>query len=67
MQFKHLIKAKQSYTTHFFDSIRYSCKALKAVFFFTVHAFLPDFYETNGSDTIKDLHTILQDKLSKIQ
>lgn len=67
MQFKHLIRAKQSYFKHFLDSISYSTKALKAFWFFTIHSFLPDFYESNGSDTIKELHNILQDKLLKIQ
>jgi hypothetical protein len=64
MHFKHLIYAKQGYFEHFYDSIRYSGKALKAFWYFTVHAFLPDFYDTNGSTCIND---ILQEKLSKIK
>jgi hypothetical protein len=67
MHFKHLIYAKQGYFEHFYDSIRYSGKALKAFWYFTVHAFLPDFYDTNGSTCIKDLNDILQEKLSKIK
>lgn len=66
MQFTHLIKAKQGYAMHFYDSIGYSCKALKALWFFTVHAFLPNFFETNGSTCIKELNDLLQEKLSKI-
>ena len=67
MQFSHLIHSKQNYIEHFLDSISYSRKALKAVWFFTIHSFLPDCYEYNGSNCIKELNDILQDKLSKIQ
>ena len=66
MHFTHLIKAKQGYFEHLVDSISYSCKALKAVWFFTVHAFLPNFFETNGSTCIKELNDLLQEKISKI-
>lgn len=67
MNFKHLTDAKQSYATHFYDSIGYSFKALKAVWFFTVHAFLPDFCEYNGSGCIKNLNDILQEKITKMK
>lgn len=66
MHFKHLNHANQSYFDHFVDSIRYSGKALKACFFFTVHAFYPDWYISNGSSRIKELNDLLQDKISKI-
>jgi hypothetical protein len=67
MQSKHLIHAKQSYFEHFSDSISYSFKALKAVWFFTVHSIVPDFYQCNGSETIKELNDLLQEKISKIK
>lgn len=67
MQLTHLQRANQNYFEHFLDSIKYSSKALKAVWFFTVHAFLPDCYERNGSDTIKELNDFLQDKISKLK
>jgi hypothetical protein len=59
---KHLTKAKQGYFEHFSDSISYSGKALKAVWFFTIHSIFPDFYESNGSTCIKELNDILQEK-----
>lgn len=65
MHSKHLQYTKQGYFEHLFDSIRYSGKALKAVWFFTIHAFLPDFYTYNGSNCIKDLNDLLQEKLQK--
>ena len=67
MHFTHLTQAKQSYFEHFSDSIGYSFKAFKAVYFFAIHAFLPDYYEYNGSECIKELNDFLQEKLSKIQ
>lgn len=67
MQFKHLIHAKQGYLEHFVDSISYSGKAFKAFWYFTIHAFWPEWYIKNGSDCIKDLNDILQEKLSKIE
>lgn len=66
MQFKHLTEANQSYFDHFVDSIGYSFKAFKAVWYFTIHAFLPDFYTYNGSASIKELNDILQEKLKVI-
>jgi hypothetical protein len=67
MHFNHLIHAKQSYFEHFSDSISYSGKALKAFWYFTVHAFLPDFYECDGSTCIKELNDLLQEKIAKIK
>lgn len=61
----HLIKAKQSYIEHFLDSMSYTCKALEAVWYFTIHAFIPDFYECSGSRCIKELNDILQTKLAQ--
>jgi hypothetical protein len=65
MIFKHLEKAKQSYTTHFKDSIGFSLVALKASFYFLIHCIIPDFYERDGSNLIKELNEILQRKIKK--
>lgn len=67
MQSKHLTHAKQSYFEHFSDSISYSGKALKACFFFTVHAFYPNWYISDGSECIKELNDILQEKITKMK
>lgn len=67
MEFKHLKYAKQSYFEHFFDSIKYVKLGLKATFYFGVHSVYPDLYEHQGSDTVKQLNYILQEKIKKIQ
>ena len=65
MEFKHLKSVKQSYFNHFKDSIKYIKLGLKAVFYFGVHSVYPDLYEHQGSDTIKELNDILQEKIKK--
>ena len=67
MTFKHLEYAKQSYIEHFKDSIKYVKFSLQAVFYFTVHSIYPDLFEHQGSDVIKKLNDILQEKINKIQ
>jgi hypothetical protein len=67
MEFKHLKYAKQTYCQHFQDSIMYSGKALKASWYFTVHSFLPDCYQKEGSSCIKELNEILQKKHQELE
>lgn len=66
MRFTHLEYIKQTYIEHFIDAISYSFMALKACFFFFVHAFLPDIFEFDGSKLIEHLHNILLIKRSKL-
>ena len=66
MKFKHLVLAKQTYFEHFKDSISYSYKAFKASLFFLSHSIIPDLFEKDGSDIIKELNDLLQEKIRKI-
>ena len=67
MEFKHLKYAKQSYFEHFKDSTKYVKLGLKATFYFGVHSVYPDLYEHQGSDTIKELNDLLQEKIKIIK
>jgi hypothetical protein len=50
--FEHLEHVKESYWVHFKHSMTYAFLAAKCTFFFIVHAFWPDVFQTSGSDTI---------------
>ena len=50
--FEHLEHVKESYWVHFKHSITFAFLAAKSSFFFIVHAFWPDLFQTSGSDTI---------------
>jgi hypothetical protein len=60
--FKHLNVINQSYGSHFCDAMKYCGMAFKASFFFFVHAFWPDFFISNGSETIFGLNEIIVEK-----
>jgi hypothetical protein len=63
--FEHLKKVNQNYVDHFNDGINFSFMSLKATFYFLIHSLWPDFYECDGSKTIKELHNILEEKKRK--
>ena len=65
--FKHLNKINQTYFKHFYDSIGYCGKSIKASFYFLCHAICPDIFEFSGSDTINELSDVLKMKLKKFQ
>ncbi len=65
--FRHLQQVNQSYISHFCDSINYSFISLKASFYFLIHSLWPDLYEFDGSNTIKELHNILEEKKRKFK
>lgn len=65
--FNHLESVGQSYTEHLNDSMNYSWNSLKSSFYFFCHGIYPDIFETSGSNTIIDLHNVIQDKINKIQ
>lgn len=50
--FEHLEHVKESYWVHFKHSMTCAFLAAKCTFFFIVHAFWPDVFQTSGSDTI---------------
>ena len=63
--FKHLSFANQSYFEHFSDSIKYCGTSLKGAFYFFCHAFWPDIFQQNGSETIHQLSSTISDKYQK--
>lgn len=63
--FKHLAFANQSYFEHFSDSIKYCGTSLKGAFYFFCHAFWPDIFQQNGSETIHQLSSTIHDKYQK--
>jgi hypothetical protein len=64
--FQHLIRVKQDYWSHCFDAMSYSFMALKASFYFFVHAVYPDIFEFDGSREIEILNNILISKKKKL-
>ena len=63
----HLTRVKQDYWSHFFDAMLYSFIALKAFFYFFVHAIFPDLFEFDGSREIQKLNDILIYKIHLLQ
>jgi hypothetical protein len=55
----HLEYAQQTYYQHFKDAMYYSSLSLKSSFYFFIHAISPNNFQTNGSDTIKELNGII--------
>lgn len=62
----HLQKVKQGYYEHFLDSICYCGISLKASFYFFIHSLFPDVFEFDGSNTIKQLNNILEEKKHRL-
>lgn len=62
--FEHLERVDQTYFEHFGNAMSYSMQSLKSSFYFFIHAFWPDCFEHDGSDSIKELHETLQEKLA---
>lgn len=60
--FNHLQKIQQGYYEHFCDAIFYSWTSFKASFCFFVHSFYPDLFESDGSNYIKCLKEIIDEK-----
>lgn len=65
--FKHLNTIDQNYGAHWCDAMKYCGMCLKAGFFFFVHAFLPDFFVSNGSKTVFKLNDIIMEKLRNVK
>ena len=63
----HLTRVKQDYWSHCFDAMAYSFTALKASFYFFVHAIFPDLFEFDGSREIEKLDNILISKKKKLE
>ena len=60
MDLDHLKKNNMSYREHFFIAMLFARLSFKAFFYFTVHAFLPFIYVTDGSKTIKEANIFIQ-------
>ena len=65
--FKHLNNINQTYFRHFYDSIGYCGKSIRASFYFLCHAICPDIFEFSGSDTINELSDVLKLKLQNFK
>lgn len=65
--FKHLNNINQTYFKHFYDSIGYCGKSIRASFYFLCHAICPDIFEFSGSDTINELSDVLKLKLKNFK
>jgi hypothetical protein len=65
--FNHLNTINQNYGAHWCDAMKYCGMSLKAGFFFFVHAFLPDCFVSNGSNTVFKLNDIITEKLNSVQ
>lgn len=64
--FRHLQKVKQTYFEHFFDGMYYCGISLKSSFYFFIHSLWPDLFEFDGSNTIKNLNDILEEKKMRL-
>lgn len=52
---KHLKENNMSYFQHMKCALVYAKESGKAMIYFSVHAFLPDFWVTKGSDQLKKI------------
>lgn len=57
--FTHLDVVNKGYFEHFKNSMKFSCMSLQSSFFFFCHAIWPDIFQHSGSETISDLHNII--------
>lgn len=64
--FKHLNTIDQGYFEHMSNALSYSWLSMKASFFFFWHAWYPDLFEWDGSNTIYDLNNVLKSKFQNI-
>lgn len=62
----HLYFSNQTYVEHFKDSIYYSFQAFKAGVYFLVHAVVPDFCVSDGSETIHEIELLVRDKYERL-
>lgn len=61
----HLEFAGQTYSEHFVDAMKYSCKSFKASLFFFIHALIPDLFTQSGSKCVHELSDTIKDKYKK--
>lgn len=59
MKFQHLLKINQTYFEHMKNALTYSFTCQKASMFFFIHAFHPDKFVNDGSNTISHLNRIV--------
>jgi hypothetical protein len=60
--FIHLEEINQSYCEHFRNAFSYSMQSLKCSFYFLIHAFWPDCFQHDGSESIKELHETIESR-----
>ena len=61
IKFLHLLQIKQTYFEHMRNALKYSATCQKASALFFIHAFFPDTYVNNGSNTISELNRKLNE------
>lgn len=66
MRFIHLEEIRQNYIEHMKDALRYSFMAGKASICFMIHAIYPDILVCDGSETIRSLYQMIEEKKRKI-
>lgn len=62
----HLEQNNQTYWEHNKDALSYSKKAIKASFYFLIHAFFPEKYKSNGSREISNINSSIQMKMDSL-
>jgi hypothetical protein len=67
MRFQHLLDYHQTYFSHLQDAWSFSARSLKASIAFFIHGLYPDIFVSTGSNEIKDLAKITQDKRKKLE
>ena len=60
--FKHPREKNMTYKQHFKHAIKHSAKLLCGSICLGVHAFIPYYFETKGSDIVKELNDELTKK-----
>ena len=66
MIFRHLEEIQQTYFGHMKDALIYSFMAGKASIYFMIHSIYPDMMVCDGSETIRSLYQIIEEKKRKI-
>ena len=66
MSFRHLDEIRQSYIEHMKDALTYSFMAGKATICFFIHAIYPDIMICDGSETIRSLYLLIEEKKRRI-
>ena len=59
---KHLKDINMTYFQHLKCALKYSKESGKAMMFFFIHAFFPDFWVTKGSDKLQEINDFISER-----